>query len=343
MKHHLLLSFCALLALFNAEVRAQNDTFFTLTSTKARPLAMGGAFTAVEDDVAAIDYNPAAFFLYRNASERRVAVFLNPVGATVGAVRNDAVFRGSGNTLDDILLTAGLMVRSVSLRISSVDFGILLGEQNLDPPGEFQHDAFFRIDGLRQNHSHSIVASLKLARRVSVGGSASYLVQSNAASPFKAATGGAISYGILMQPESNLRIGVFYTNFADTLGDFRSHLLRLADESVNIGASYSPFPGTSLALDLRNLGEEGGVAAREVHSGIEQILFSHLALRAGFFRKDNDYNTFSFGVGLFDGNYLFRPEKRFDHRNFLLNYSLVYEKAPFEHKRWHFLTFMLKV
>jgi len=236
-----------------------------------------------------------------------------------------------------------LILKSISVTFNSLDLGLLFGEQGLTIPEVFRTDQIFRTTGIRQNHSHSLVASFKLARRVSLGVNTSYLVQSTQADPSSAVTGFSINYGILLQPESNLRIGVFYANLPDTLSTYRRNLDRIADESVNIGASYAPFQGTSLALDLRNLGEEGGFAIREFHAGFEQVILSHLALRAGYFHDDDGHDSISVGVGLFDGNSLFRPEKRFDHRNFLLNYALVYEKAPMAQTRTHFLTFLLRV
>ena len=46
---------------------------------------MGGAFTAVDDDLAALLYNPASFSLYKDhrANVGRVTLFLNPLAPVV--------------------------------------------------------------------------------------------------------------------------------------------------------------------------------------------------------------------------------------------------------------------
>ena len=62
---------------------AQSSRFFTLSNVKARPLAMGGAFMSITDDVASIDFNPAGYFLSENEDSRHVHLFLNPVSPFV--------------------------------------------------------------------------------------------------------------------------------------------------------------------------------------------------------------------------------------------------------------------
>ena len=62
-------------------VSAQNNRFVTLSHVKARPLAMGGAFTAVEGDLAAINFNPAAFSLFEVKKPKRFTFFFEPCRA----------------------------------------------------------------------------------------------------------------------------------------------------------------------------------------------------------------------------------------------------------------------
>jgi hypothetical protein len=338
-----ILSILTAFGLLAAELTAQNDLLYTVSTAKARPVAMGGAFTAVADDIAAIDYNPAAFFLYQEKPVNRFTFFVNPPGIAAGTLQFNDIFQGDGAAIDDFLLAAGLVMKSVCVTFGSLDVGLLLGEQALTVPDTFRTDKITRTAGLRQNHSHSLAASLKLAKRVSLGATVSYLVQSTNSDAFDTVKGFAIDYGIMLQPESNLRIGVFYTSLPDTVFRYRWNIESLVDESVNVGASYTLFGNTLVALDLRNLGEEGNFAVREFHAGFEQVLLSHVALRAGFFRNDDGNNTYSFGIGLFDGNSLHRTEKRFDHRNILLNYAFVYESAPKVSTRTHLLTFVLRI
>lgn len=334
---------CLLIMVTVASVSfAQGNRFVTLNNLKARPLAMGGAFTAIEDDLSAINFNPAAFTLYGTPKSRRITLFLNPVSPIVGAVKSKDLFSGNGSNFDDYLLALSLFLKSVSFTFSRLELSILLGEQGLYSQTVFPSEKVVEVSGFRQNHSHSFVASLKLAEKVSFGGTASVLFQSKQGDPLDRETGWGISYGILLKPEKKLNIGVSFFSFADSLRRFREPIEGIVDESVNVGVSYQPFDGTLLSADFRNLGEEDSVAVRELHLGFEQVFFSHLAIRGGFFRQDDD-RVFSFGIGLLDENKFFDSERTFKHRNFMLNYTFVYQETSAMDFRWHFFSLLFRL
>lgn len=322
---------------------AQNTRYFIFNNVKPRPLAMGGAFVALEDDIAAINYNPASFSLYAATKSKRLTFFLNPISPFVGGIENGDLFNGSGSTLDDLFSSISLLVKSISLSLESFEFGLLLGEESLSLPEEFARGPF-DINGFRQNHSHSFVGRIKLADRVSLGGTATLLYGSKTANPAERTSDVGISYGILLKPETGLKIGVAFFNLPDSLKDARVPMERIVDESVNIGISYQLFHGmTKFALDIRNLGEETQTAVREFHFGLEQVLMSQMAVRAGYFQKDSEDRVFSWGVGLLDGNTLFDPENSFTHRNFLFNYAFIYENSRLGNNQWHLLSFHIRL
>jgi len=305
-------------------VFAQNNRFVTLNHVKARPLAMGGAFTAVEGDLAAINFNPAAFSLYKLKKSKRITFFLNPVAPIIGAIENKMLFQGSGSKIEDYLFSLGLLLKSVSISLGSIDFSFLLSEEGLNLPDTFVDEKFLRVSGFRQNHSHTFAARLKLADKVSFGGSASVLFGSQEADPLERKSGFGFSYGVLLKPEKGLSIGVSFFNMADSLKEYRLQSERIVDESVNLGVSYQPFKGTLISLDVRNLGEEGSEVVREFHFGLEQVMFSHVAIRGGYFFKGDGDNVISGGIGLFDWNTIFDLEDTFSHRNFVLNYAVIF-------------------
>lgn len=317
---------------------AQNDRYVTLSHLKARPLAMGGAYMAVEDDWPAVGLNPATFSLYTANRNRRLTLLLNPVSPFVGASDTDKLFSGRGSPVDDYLLSVGLFLKAISFSSNAFDFGFVFAEQGLNRSEDFFTDNLFEVSGFRQNHAHQFFVHLKLADKVAVGGTASLLYRSKDVNPLERESGFGISYGILLKPEKGLKIGVSFTNMADSLRQFRVPLERLVDESVNAGVSYQPFDGTLLSLDVRNIGEEDSVAVRELHLGLEQVLFSHIAIRVGFFRQEQDSNVYSFGLGLIDENSFWGSENKFGHGNFLLNYAFVYEQNAVMDNRWHFLS-----
>ncbi|MFQ5770327.1 MAG: hypothetical protein ACE5HX_07310, partial [bacterium] len=93
-------------------ILGQNHRFFTLSNVKARPLAMGGAFTSIEDDLAAINFNPAAYLLNKKNDSRPVTIFLNPVSPFIAAFQNKDLYTGSGSKFDDILMSLSLLLKS---------------------------------------------------------------------------------------------------------------------------------------------------------------------------------------------------------------------------------------
>ena len=162
---------------------------------------MGGAFMSIQDDLAAAHYNPATYDLYAQEQGRRVTLFLNPIAPIVAGIKNSDLFAGDGETIDDILLSIGFFLKSVSLSVGDLEVGVLLGEEGLALPTIFQEDDLLRVAGIRQNHSHSMVGRFKLAEQVSVGATASLIYSSLPANPLASRSDVAISYGILLKPE----------------------------------------------------------------------------------------------------------------------------------------------
>jgi len=336
------LTLTLLLIVTPAATPGQGNRYFTLNTTKVRPLAMGSAFTALGDALAAIQFNPAAYFPRPNNAIPRLTLFLNPVSPVVGGVNHEELFRGSGSLVDDTLLSLSLLLKSISVNLNSVQLGFLLGEEGLYLPEMFFDERFVRVSGFRQNHTHSLIGRLQLADEVSVGASANFLFGSAPGDPMKRRSDFGISYGILLRPEKGLNIGVSFVNLPDSLADYRLPLERLVDESVNIGVAYEMFTKTLVSLDVRNLGEESNRIIRELHLGVEQLILTHLALRAGYFKKNSGEHVLSWGVGLLNDTLLFNSRNE-SSRNFYLNYAFVYEKSQDTDTRWHFLSFLIKI
>ena len=322
--------------------QTQSEHVFTLSNVRARPLAMGGAYTSVEDDLASPLFNPAAYFV-RNREQSWGAIFVSPVSPVVAIARRNELFSGEGNLVDDVLMATSLLLKSASLRLTPLRVGVLLGEEGLGRGQMFSTQEITNVEGYRQNHFHMLTVRLQLAEKVSVGASGSWYVSSRPDDPQKRQTGVAMSYGILLKPEERLNVGVSFFNIPDSLPQVRLPLERIIDESVNIGASYRFPTQTLLSVDLRNLGEEQAEALRELHFGIEQTLWSHLAIRGGFFNQKGGTNVYSFGVSLLNGTKLWRKDPAIEYENFYLNYAFVLEKGPERDTRWHFFHLLIRI
>ncbi len=323
---------------------AQANHYFTLNNVKARPLAMGGAFISVVDDIASVQYNPAAFSLYKANIQHRVTFFLNPVSPVFAVLEKDDLYSGNGSPVDDLLLSLGLFLKAVTFSQKSLQVGVILGEENLDRPEIIRKDRFINAEGYRQNHSHTIFGNVNFADKVALGGAVNIYYSGTPDSPQISQNKWGISYGVLLKPERGLRIGVAFHNLPDSLQQVRSPLESIIDESVNVGISYTPFTGTTISMDVRNLGEEQNTAIREFRFGFEQTILSQLALRGGFFKGDFGKKVFSAGIGILDGNTLFNFDNRFFHQNYWINYAIVYERSDFSDDTIsHFFSFIFRI
>jgi len=185
-----------------------------------------------------------------------------------------------------------------------------------------------------------VIARIKLADRVSIGASANmYLKKNN----IKTERFYGFSYGILVKPAPELNVGITYHYFPKTFSDVRIPLERLADQTINAGISYHPLKNSTLAVDLRNLTEEKGKSTFEAHFGLEQRIFSLVALRAGFFReRPSNHQMISAGIGLIDSNLLFSKENQFSQPHFMLNYAFAQKKETNQVYNWHLISLSLR-
>ncbi len=318
------------------------DRVITLSNAQARPLAMGGAFTSMVDDLAAIRYNPASYELYLLKKSGRLTLFLNPISPVAGAIQKDELFSATEKPGEDLLIGLGMVLRSFAVSFNSFEFGFLLGEESISRPDMFHSEELLNASGFAQNHSHTVLGKVKLAEKVSVGASANLVYQSRPDEPLKRRSGIGISYGVLLKPEDGLRIGVSFVNLPDSLDDYRLDLERFVDESINVGISYQ-LANSTVSVDVRNLGEDERTLVREFHLGLEQVFLSNFALRAGWFRKTNGDDVYSWGIGLLDSNNIWGDHRSFSHPSFLLNYAFVYDNNPLNNIRWHYLSFHFRL
>jgi len=322
----------------------QSNHYFTLNNVKARPLAMGGAFISVVDDIASVQYNPAAFSLYNANTPQRFTFFLNPVSPVFAALKKDDLYTGNGAPVDDLLLSLGLFMKAVTFSQKSLQVGIILGEESLDRPQNIQRVRFINARGYRQNHSHTIFGNVNFGDRVALGGAVNIYYRSAPDLPQNSRNKWGISYGVLLKPERGLRVGVAFHNLPDSLQQVRSPLESIIDESINVGISYTLVTGTTVSMDVRNLGEEQNKAIREFHFGVEQTLLSQLALRGGFFKGDFGKEVFSAGIGLLNGNTFYSFDNQFFHQNFWINYAIVYERSNLSDDTIsHFFSFIFRI
>lgn len=320
---------------------AQQNYYFTLSTIKARPLAIGGAYTSVEDDIVSASYNPATLSLYQFSKDHRFTVYLNPVAPTTLYYEYFKNEHNNERKQEELYKSAALLIKSLVFTGKSIDVALIFNEQIIDKQYLFNQKKFFQNCDLWENSYHTLVTRIKLADRVSLGASGSYHVKKI---NDEIKRGWGFSYGILLKPSTRMNVGLAFVDFPNDMSEIRVPLERMADQTMNIGISYKPTSSTTLSFDLRNLTEDKRKGVREAHLGFEQNILSILSIRGGYFKERfADVHTFSGGIGLIDSNLMFADDNHFNHSQFILNYSFVYQQNKYQFFRWHVLSLLIRI
>ncbi len=319
----------------------QSHTYSYTNVTFTRALAMGGAFTAVEDALENALFNPAALRA-DTYGQSSFDLYLNPIGAADAVKhRNTLTMRNSWNARDALSMP-GIFLRSVTYAQPVFQVSAILAEQLPNNPFLNNKASQYDTEHILDWNYHLASVRLTLAKQVSLGATA-YAFNRTDRSTQQLSTRFGSSYGILMKPNDSFTAGVSFFSFpegADSL-IFQQH--RISNKSINVGIAYRVAPYLTGALDFRNVSQEENNSTNEVHAGLEIQPASMLALRTGYFRNYNSgIDTYSIGLGLADFR-TFKTSERFVLSRIILNYGLQMEYDPDEPRFAHYFTFLLRL
>jgi hypothetical protein len=302
---------------------------------------MGGATTGVSDDLGAMSMNPAAIELYAVPKTFRLTFFLNPVAPVVALKRWRDLRAGTGSRVGDAAVAVSTLLKGAAVTVSPVEVLLTWGEETPGFGPRPHGPEGFQLRNYLDVFSSSVALKVRLAQQVALGVDADlwYLSRGNSS---LLQTG--FSYGVLVQPDAHVSVGLVYIELPDSFACARQALERIGDESLNLGLAWRPFATSVVNADLRHIGEEGNPLTRELHLGVEQVVFGHVALRGGVYReRDTQRFTYSVGLGLLDMNAFVGSERRFAHPSFVVNYALVYRETESRPDRWHMLSALLRL
>lgn len=272
-----------------AAVQAQSPYYVTVSTQKARPLAMGGAYTAVSDQLGSLAFNPAGFTHHSPERAVDVRLVINPLGPLSIAATDRSAVR------EDWCLPALELFQGISGVIGRVSFGVVFWEESLNNLDSHRRSAIF--DGSRIMHEGSSSAgiSLALAPKVSVGVSGILFRKEQEK---KVVSGIGYQYGIHIAVKEYMDVGISFNNFPNRFSEQRLRIERLSDEALNIGIDFHPWHYLRLCADIRNVSDEGQATVREPHIGLEITPLSKASFRGGYYLEDNVRPCFSLGIGL---------------------------------------------
>lgn len=321
---------CILVLLSTSLLSDQNDYYMTMSTIKSRPLALGGAFVAMQNEWAALYYNPAGYHVSRTDPDKRFAVALNPLGLIFSFTERGTYSRGS--------VPVGWIINALGVRRGMVSVGILTGEESLANSERLRRSRFFDGADYQNNRNGAIGLAIEFAPRVRFGVAGDLFVREGGLPKLKF----GYRYGLIVKPRSNLDVGLCYVDFAEENAEDRMTLERLADGTLNIGVAYAPHPRLKLFTDIRNVSGEVKTALLEPHFGLEVQAISCFAFQLGYYRaRGGGERSMSFGAGCRDIlNELFpglpRSAARLD-----FDFAAVWQRRPEDVHRWFFLGFRL--
>lgn len=312
--------------------QAQDTRLVTLNSLKARAMAMGGAFTALDDGLASLDFNPATFDLSASQSGARIRLLLNPIGLAVIKQNSGDAFKW-----DDYV---GWIVHGVGFSFGRFSFGLVFNEELLGDVDRLARWRFFDGTGFSQFRSTSYGFSLRLASRVSLGLAGETLMRSENGTLI-AETG--YRYGVVLKPKPSLTVGVSFTDFPKQFAESRLDIERMADEGLNIGILYSPWSFFSIAFDVRNVSDEAKGAAREPHVGLEFKPSRRFSIQGGAFWQKDNIQVYSMGLGLLVSSSGLHEPRLFFNPAIYVHTAFLWQVDNGNLDRWFFLTTVLEL
>lgn len=309
-----------------------------ISQSKYRSLAMGGAITAVQDNIAAIEYNPAAFSQFVTSPKFKISFYVNPVSPIIVGYDYLKMKRQDQNqSLKELFKVAAIGIKSIIFTMNAFETGFLFLEEPVQTSSQTN---FFSTLSFWSNFSNSFFLRLRLAPQVAIGVNTTlyFLDQTD-----KKKLNFGNSYGIFISPNNKTAVGVYYFALPDQLTTYREKLDRLGHDTINIGLAYHPEPATTIALDIRNITQENNSYAREIHVGVERNFGNWLALRSGWFQTSSRTQNYSGGLGLFADNLFKKSDDHLQTPYYLINYSLVIEQTKSQTINWHFFSFALRI
>ncbi len=317
------------LALAAVALAPQDSLAVGSVSTVApRPLGMGGAFVAVEDEMAAVTWNPAALSPPRCRRGWNLRLHGNILGGPA-IVRETGLLTGVHTEPfrdlpggERLVFAVGGLVKSATLRRGQLVLGVLLLEEQLDPGGLVESQGLADPAYLLDAHYSGVTIAFKLAPTVSIG--VSQMVFAGVDETGSRRYGSGRIYGALLRPNDIVTVGFTYLDISQGFQDYRRSIEGFAPRTMNAGISVRPVPSILLAFDLRDMAEQHADTSLEPRVGIEWNLWGRAAVRAGAFREGGGESTvLSLGVGAIPMIGCFRRGEALRSDGFVLNYAVL--------------------
>jgi hypothetical protein len=265
-------------------------------------MAMGGAFMAVEDELAAMAWNPAGLNPPGCRARGGLRVHVNILGAPAVA-RETGLLTGVESdvfaplpAIEKLSIAVGSITKSFTLRRGGVAAGVLFLEEHLDPVGLAESKGLADASDLLNDYYTTFTFAFRPAPTVAIGASETILSGVDASGERRTGLGRA--YGALLRPNEYVTVGLTYLDLPPGFEHYRLAIEGLGSRTMNAGIAWRPVADLLLTFDMRDLAEKHSETALEPRVGLEWDLWGASALRAGAYREDGgETNVLTLGVG----------------------------------------------
>jgi hypothetical protein len=291
---------------------------------------MGGAFMAVDDEVAAMAWNPAGFVPPLCGSRRTFRAHVNILGAP--AILRETGLLGGGETepfaslpgIEKLSVVLGGVFKSATYRAGGMAVGVLMLEEQLDPDGLASSQGLAEAGDLLGAYYTTVAFAFQLAPSVRIGASEIILSGWRDGVPGDRSNGTGRAYGALLRPNEQVSVGLTYLDLPSGFSDYRLAVEGLASRTMNAGLAYRPYDSLTVTFDLRDLAERYKETSLEPRLGLELNLWGRGALRAGAYREDSGRtNVLTLGVGSIPTGVCQRGRSIPGNDSFALNYTVL--------------------
>ena len=295
-------------------------------------MAMGGAFTAVEDRLAAMAWNPAGLLPPRCHRGSNYMFHLNILGAPA-IVRETGLLTGvetepyaSLPPLEKLAVAVGSVVKGATYRRGGLALGVLFLEEHLDPVGLSESKGLADASALLDAYYTNFVVSFRLHPTVAIGVTASIIADWDEDGNRR--YGGGRVYGAILKPNDKVTAALVYYDADSDHQDTRLSIEGFSPQTMNGGVAYRPTPSVLLSFDLRDLTEERGYTALEPRAGVEWSFWGKGAVRAGGYREEGgESGVLTLGLGAIPMTGCMDPAMPLPSDAFVLNYAVLFTEG----------------
>ena len=285
-----------------------------------RALGMGGAFTAVANDITTVIYNPAgltdigALGVYTSLGTAGLeefsdmADFVDGLLDESGNLENILEFIAEDTTLNSQLLT-GVNLGNFVLAINSYNqlqqtgntLDSVLQAEGILGFGEKFTAPFFNLGAIHYG------VNLKMLYTEEK----SYNIGDWERTSLMTGTGFGVDTGLLIKMTDLFKVGMQVNNIFAPEYEITGQDLNTGDSlekiitpcrTMRLGAALRiPLLGATLAADVSNisLGDNGEELEPTIHLGVEKnLLFNLISLRGGTYQRPDDTQMYTLGLGL---------------------------------------------